>query len=92
MDSSKVKSMHVTGNAQSVYYVLDDEGAFVGVNQVVSSEIFFDFLHGKLNRIKFLARPTGSMTPMPDVDHNALRLEGFNWRSSERPEYLADLF
>jgi hypothetical protein len=31
------------------------------------------------------------MKPMGDVDHDALRLEGFQWRARERPLTLADL-
>jgi len=92
MDSSALRSMHVIGNAESIYYVRDDNQAFVGVNQVVSSEIFFVFQKGELDQIKFTTHPTGKMTPMALADHSAVRLDAFVWRNAERPITLDDLY
>ncbi len=59
IDSNTLRSLQVTGNAESIYYVQDDNNqAFVGVNRVVASEIFFTFMEGKLDKITFTTRPT----------------------------------
>jgi hypothetical protein len=92
VDSSTLQSMHVIGNAESIYYIRDDDHAFVGVNQVVSSEIFFKLSTGNLDQIKFTTRPTGTMTPMQLAQHAALRLDAFVWRNAERPVTLDDLY
>jgi lipopolysaccharide export system protein LptA len=92
VDSSELRSMHVIGNAESIYYIRDDDQAFIGVNQVVSSEIFFKFNTGSLDQIKFTAKPTGTMTPMQLAQHSGLRLDAFVWRDTERPVVLEDLY
>ncbi len=89
---NEIRSMHVIGNAESIYYAQDDENAFLGVNRVSASEIFFTFLESKIDAIRFNTKPSGVMTPMGRVDHGLMRLDGFIWRIHERPKDLIDLF
>jgi hypothetical protein len=89
---NEIRNMHVSGNAESIYYAQDDEQAFMGVNQVASSEIFFTFVESRIDQITFTTKPSGTMTPMGQVDHEQLRLEGFNWRAAVRPKVLEDLY
>ncbi len=90
-DSSKVKDMWVLGNAESIYYTQDDHDAFIGVNQTICSKMYFTFLHGQIQLLKYYGENTSSMVPMGEADHNLLRLEGFRWRPEERPQSLADV-
>ena len=90
-DSSAIRHMQVTGNAESVYYTRDEQQAFIGVNQTTCSRMFFLFLNGEINRLSYFGESTSVMKPMGDVDHDALRLEGFQWRARERPLTLEDL-
>jgi hypothetical protein len=92
LSENEIRAMHVSGNAESIYYAQDDENAFLGVNRVASSEIFFTFYESKIDQIRFTAKPSGTLTPMHQVDHQKLRLDGFIWREADRPKELADLF
>ena len=92
MVESELDNLHVTGNAESVYYAQDDAGGFVGVNRLVASQIFFTFEQKQLSGIRLYSRPDGKLTPMGDIDHGTLRLEGFSWQDSNRPKTLEDLF
>ena len=92
MVDGELDNLHVTGNAESVYYAQDDAGAFVGVNRLVASQIFFKFEQKQLAGIRLYSQPDGKLTPMGDIDHSTLRLEGFTWRDSIRPKTLEDLF
>ncbi|MEZ4934897.1 MAG: hypothetical protein R2788_22555 [Saprospiraceae bacterium] len=38
-DSSELRHVRVVGNAESVYYALDDAEAYIGVNKTVCSEM-----------------------------------------------------
>ena len=89
---NEIRNIRVNGNAESIYYAQDDEQAFMGVNRVASSEIYFTFFESKIDQITFTTKPSGTMTPMGQVNHQQMRLEGFIWREALRPKGLQDLF
>ena len=91
-EDDALKSLDVIGNAESIYYAQDDASAFIGVNQIASSEIFFTFADKELERIKFVTKPTGKLVPMEKANHATLRLDGFSWKEELRPKVLEDLF
>ena len=92
-DSSELRKMDVLGNAQSVYYPLDDEGSYVGVNKTICSEMTMFFGNNTIEEILFITQLEGSLEPMAGTDHDALKLPGFNWQGSPpRPRSIDDLF
>lgn len=90
-DTSAIKEMTVTGNAESIYYTRDDMSAFIGVNQTICSKMLFTFENGEIDILKYYGDNSSSLLPMHEADHEALRLEGFRWRASERPHNIQDL-
>jgi lipopolysaccharide export system protein LptA len=91
-DSSEIRRVRVEGNAESVYYPLDDEKAYIGVNKTICSEMLIFFGDSGVEGIKFYAEPKASLTPMKEADHNALKLPGFQWQIERRPGSVEDLF
>ncbi len=90
-DSSAIKEMWVTGNAESIYYPRDDHSAFIGVNQTICSKMYFTFKAGQIHLLKYYGDNSSTMLPMSDASHNTMRLEGFQWRADERPHNVIDL-
>ncbi|HZV72063.1 MAG TPA: OstA-like protein [Saprospiraceae bacterium] len=90
-DSSEIKQMWVTGNAESIYYTKDDQSAFVGVNQTICSKMFFEFSEGQIYLLKYYGDNSSTMLPMSEANHNSMRLEGFQWRTEDRPRNVNDL-
>jgi hypothetical protein len=90
-DSSQIREMWVTGNAESIYYTRDDQNAFIGVNQTICSKMNFTFNEGQIQQLKYYGDNSSSMVPMVEAKHDTLRLEGFQWRSNERPQNVNDL-
>lgn len=90
----ELRVMDVSGNAQSIYYARDDDGAYIGVNQTVCSDMVLYFGSNRIERIKFLAEPKSRLEPMQQADHRKMRLEGFRWDEVKpcRPLALDDLF
>ncbi|MFN4255130.1 MAG: OstA-like protein [Saprospiraceae bacterium] len=88
----EVREMLVDGNAEAVYYALDDKRAYIGVNQSQCAEMRLFFGDNKVNSIKFYAQPKGSFTPMKKAPPGGTRLPGFFWETKRRPRQLADLF
>lgn len=90
--AGEIHRMDVSGNAESLYYALDDEQAYIGVNQTVCSEMQLFFAEKTLDNITFITEPRGNFLPMTQVDHEELKLKGFCWETEARPKSLADLF
>lgn len=90
-EDGQLRTVRVVGNAESVYYALDDEDAYIGVNKAACSEILLYFADDKVDGIVFYTQPQASLMPMKNTDHEALKLKGFNWRFGERPKKLEDI-
>jgi len=91
-DSSELRKMEVIGNAESVYYPLDDAGAYIGVNKTLCSEMNINFGNNQVREIIFFNEPEGKLEPMNAVDHDAIKLVGFDWQTEPRPKSRDDLF
>ena len=91
-EAEELRRMAVNGNAESVYYALDETGGYVGVNKTVCSEMLLLFGNNEVEKIKFFNQPKAEMLPMGQTNHNTLRLDGFFWETQYRPDSLADLF
>lgn len=89
---SEIDRMDVQGNAESVYYALDDEEAYTGVNKTQSSSMLLYFGSNEIERIKFIQNPTAKLTPMQEVPAGGIELDGFKWENKSRPRVFADLF
>ncbi len=90
-DSSEIRQMWVTGNAESIYYTRDDQDAFIGVNQTICSKMYFTFVNNQIEIIKYFGENSSAMTPMSQAPHNTMRLDGFKLRYDDRPKNVADL-
>lgn len=87
-----LRVMDVKGNAESVYYALDEQNAYIGVNKTVCSDMILYFGDNEIDRIKFLVQPQGDTYPMTRIDHEEIKIKGFNWNTTYRPEGMLDLF
>lgn len=83
--------MTVSGNAQTIYYPQAEDGSFLGVNTSECSEMILLFEERQIKDIYYLRKPKSEMKPIDAEGQQGLRLEGFEWRVSERPESFADL-
>jgi lipopolysaccharide export system protein LptA len=90
-ENDNLRRMNVDGNAESVYYVLDDSQAYMSVNKMVCSSMIVLFGDNKVEGIRFFTQPKATMTPMKQADHNALKMKGFKWDEKRRPKSLKDL-
>lgn len=87
----ELREMEVLGNGESVYYVLDEGQAYIGVNKTICSEMLLNFGNNEITDIRFFTQPSGQFTPMRQANHRALQLEGFRWIIEQRPQSVEDL-
>ena len=88
---NELRRMLVEGNAESIYYALDEVGAYVGLNKTVCSKMLLFFDNNQIQDIRFYTEPKANTYPMGQVNHVSMRLDGFRWEVSKRPNTLADL-
>ncbi|MBW8684821.1 OstA-like protein [Chitinophaga rhizophila] len=84
--------MHVDGNAESIYYIQDDDKAYVSVNRTLSGVINIYFRQGELNTISFIKDPEGTMYPFTQRPLDQMELENFHWDIRRRPKSKYELF
>jgi hypothetical protein len=88
----EVREMLVEGNAQAIYYALDDRRAYLGVNETLCSEMRLFFADNQVEGIRFYTEPSGKFTPMKKAGRTSRQLEGFFWEKERRPRRVEDLF
>ena len=87
----ELQKMRVKGNAESIYYIVDEDDAYSGVNKCVCSSMLINFGDNEITDIFFYTNPTSNLFPMRKADHNALKLPGFKWDRDRRPKSRFDL-
>ncbi len=88
---NSIHKMKINGNAESIYYAMDDSTGYFGVNKSVSSKMTLYFENSELNSIHSYRDPVANVFPMVGTDHEALKLPGFKWDWNRRPKSVADL-
>jgi lipopolysaccharide export system protein LptA len=88
---NELRRVSVVGNAESVYYALDDDKAYIGVNKTLCSEMLIFFGNNEVEGIKFYTQPKATLFPMKKADHEGLKMAGFSWQIERRPKSVEDL-
>ncbi len=80
-----LSQVHVIGNAESIYYLQNDDQDYIGVNRSMSAEITMDFVDNQLDRIHWIKQNDLTFSPMEMYQHTSARLDGFHWSYDQRP-------
>jgi len=81
-----IHTLRAKGSAESVYYAIDENDAFIGVNKSSSDIIDMYFEKKKPQRVVFRNDLKGTTYPMRLADHIGLRIRGFSWLEDQRPK------
>lgn len=87
-----VERVEISGNAESIYYPLEKDGAKIGMNETKSGFLTIWIKENKLNRLLIWPNPTGLMTPIPDLKPDQKKLKGFVWLDYLRPRDKHDIY
>ena len=83
---NKINNLDVKSNGEAIYYVQDEQKAYMGVNDVDCSNMSMYFKDNQVDRIKFTVEPKATLYPMGQVNHGSLRLKTFQWLEERRPK------
>ena len=84
--------MRAKGNAESIYYVRDEDSAYVGVNRSTADIIDMRFQKKELNKVVYINDVKGLTTPFRQVKFDEMRLRNFKWLEDRRPKTKFELF
>lgn len=91
-EGKQVKQIDVEGNAESLFYPLEGDGAMVGLNETKSGFLSIWVKENKLEKLKIWPSPQGTMTPIPDLKPEQKTLKDFYWFDYIRPQNKDDIY
>lgn len=94
--NKSIDHVNVDGNGESLYYVLQEEEKDLdslilkivyvsGMNKMICSNMRINFVRGEVDNFSAYVRPDAQFIPPHELQKDAERLKGFEWRIKERP-------
>jgi lipopolysaccharide export system protein LptA len=90
LTNNKMDSLIAQPEASSIYFIKDEDSAYVGSSEGKSETIKVLFKDEEIDKIYYLKDVDQKSTPMKDVNPEALHLSRYNWREAERPKTLKE--
>jgi len=84
--------IRVIDNAKTIYYARDDEGKYIGVNKAEGSHMLVYLEENELSSLTFIDDPEAILYPIKEPSPKDVKLRGFNWRITERPQNRFEIF
>ena len=83
---NQLKTIHVVGNGETVYYIESDSGeSSVDYNKTQCSELTILLDSNQIETLNFNNQPTAVMNAVSLSNTDEQQLDGFFWNSSSRP-------
>lgn len=79
-------------NAESIYYLRNDENELVGIDKSKSGQIAIKIGESKIEEVRKINQIDGGTFPEEDFPEKETIFRGFVWRDDERPKCVEDLF
>ena len=83
--------MSAKGNAENVYFPLDNDKYFIGVNHSNAQIIEVYFENTEPAKVVFKNQLVGKMTPINKTPKEELIIKGFKWQDNLRPKSKYEL-
>jgi lipopolysaccharide export system protein LptA len=90
LSNNNLDSMIAEPEASSIYFVKDEDSAYVGSSEAKSETIKVFFKNEEIDKIYYIKDVEQKTTPMKDVAPASLRLSRYKWREEERPKTLEE--
>jgi hypothetical protein len=82
----------VEGNAESLYYLVEEDKTIIGLNRTESPYLSIDIADEQIKRLKVWPSTKAVTTPLPQLQPEQKRLERFAWLDYLRPTGPDDIF
>ena len=92
IQDKKLTRVDVIGNAESLYYIQEEDSSLVGINSAATSEMRIFFEDNEIQSITFFNEPDGKLYPDAELDAKDRQLKDFRWLSLYRPATRHEVF
>ncbi|MFP4469187.1 MAG: OstA-like protein [Bacteroidales bacterium] len=82
----------VEGNSETVYYVREEDGALIGINKALSSNMEIWVEDRQISDIFYFDQADANLFPENEFPPEERRLKNFIWLDEERPKSKTDIF
>jgi len=82
----------VEGNAESLYYLVEEDSTIIGLNKTESAYLSMDIENEQIKKLKLWSSTTAVTTPLPQLKPDDSRMKGFVWLDYLRPTGPNDIF
>jgi len=91
-EDNKLYNVDIIKNAEKIYYSRNDKNELIGIDKSLSGLIKIKVSNNTIEEIRLLQQIDGTLSPESKFEENQKKFRGFNWRESERPKSIEDLF
>ena len=90
--NNELTSIGVSGNAETIYFVREEDKSMIGINKSLSSYMNIGLEDNKIKTITYLENPDATLFPERELTQGELFLKGFQWLEKSRPMTKEDIF
>ncbi len=87
-----IDSLRAKGLVESIYYLIDDDNAYTGVNESTAEVMDIYFQKRELYKVVFRSNVKGKVLPILQINPSEMKLKNFLWKEDKRPKSRFDLF
>ncbi|MFK2819855.1 OstA-like protein [Flavobacteriaceae sp. LMIT009] len=91
-EENELRVIDIIKNAESIYYMRNDEGELVGTDKSKSGLIKIFVKDNTIEEVRKIKGVDGDVFPEGDFPERDKFLKGYAWRDDERPKSVEDLF
>ncbi len=89
---NQLSRISVNGNAQTVYYVREEDGYLIGVDIAEASGMMIKIKDSEIQTISYFSSVNEDMFPENQLTHEQTFLKDFSWQNLIRPTNKFDIF
>ncbi len=89
---NQLNRIKLFGNAESVYYIREDDGLLIGINKTTSSDMSIYLADSEVQVITPIKNVDAHMYPPGSLSMEDVILKGFKWLEEKRPLTKEDIF
>lgn len=88
----EIDYIRAKGNAESIYFIQNEDSAFLSVNKSQGDVIDMYFAQKELKKVVFRSEVKGTSFPMKDAQDENIFFRNFKWQEKRRPKSKAEIF
>lgn len=89
---NELKKIYVSGNAETIYYLREEDKSLVGIQKAASSNMIIYMKDNEVFRINYIDAPDAIVYPENQMPEEEEKLKSFEWYKDRRPKNKYDIY